>query len=200
MSNEIKRSECLVLVNQIDYEATPRLETLGRYIKSLRYLQGLLSNKEDILKYEYIINALIIKHISLLQEMLSDAHKTPNKIIPKSMAYDIKKLTTSSYKVSDGTYSLIDIEGMKKLHIIKKSVLLPSPIALPCKIMSKNKEYKFNTQIIMTQKNVLSYVRGELDYDNSLVNVNHNTLLTKVGTGIKNNPLITKNKQSIQVK
>ena len=200
MSNEIKRSECLVFVNQIDYEANPRLETLGRYIKSLRYLQGLCSDEDDILKYEYMINTLIIKHIALLQESISPFTKGENKSISKDLGNDIKNLTTSPYKVSDGNFSLINVEEMKKLYVIKKAVLLPSPIALPCKIMSKNKQYKFKTQIIMTQKNVLAYVHGELDYDSSQVNVNHNTLLTKVGKGIKNSPLLTKTRQSIQVK
>ena len=193
MSSEVKRSKCLEKVNHIEYRALPSLLTSGRYIRSLRYLQGVTSDPQAKSQYEDLINKYLTKHLVLLQEaLLSSESNSEKKQISKNTFERIKQLSTSQYTVSEENFSLVDVEGLKKMQTIKRAVILPSPLVLPCKIKSENQQYKFNTQIIMTPNNVLAYTRGEFEFDDSKTNINHNTLLTKIGNGIIQNELVKK--------
>ena len=196
MSSELKRSKCLEKVNHIEYRSLPSLLSSGRYISSLRYLQRVTTNTDDKMRYEYVINKCLTKHIVLLQETLLSSGKSQKEttITPKTYKI-IQKLSKSDYAAKEGKYSLVDVEGLKKIQTIKRAVVLSSPLVLPCKVKSENKEYKFNTQIIMTPNNVLGYTRGYFEYDDSKPNINHNTLITKAGKGIKNNEFAKKAKQ-----
>lgn len=198
MSTESKRSKCLAEVNRIEYKSLPTLVNSGRYIRSLRYLQSVSPNEQDKLKQEYLINKLLTKHIVLLQEAIINSNGVQNTpaVVSLPVANMIKSLAQSPFSVSDGKFSLVDVEGLKRLQIIKRAVILPTTLVLPCKVKSENQQYKFNTQIIMSSSNVLAYTRG-VEHDDTLANVNHNTLLTKVGTGITNNPLIKKDKNRV---
>lgn len=196
MSKELKRSKCLEELNNLVYRAQPSLETSGRYIKALRQSQSLTKDEKEKLKYEYIINKFLRKHIIFIQEAASQSYgKSPRKVVSPSNAERIKQLAKSSYAVSDGHLSLVDVDGLKKMSVIKRAVVLKEDLVLPCKVKSENQKYKFNTQIIMSKDNVLGYATSQYEYDYSVDNINHNTLLIKIGNGILHNELLEKSKQ-----
>lgn len=198
MSNELERSRCLEEVHYITYHASNNLLNSGRYIKALRHTQGLSRSDREKMRYEYLINRCLQKHIVFLQEAIINGYgKTPNtRLIPAESAKRIKALATSSLAVSDGKHSLIDVDGLKKMEMIKRAVLLKDDLVLPCKVKSENQKYKFNTQIIMTRDNVLSYASRGLDYEPTQTYSNKNIAIQKVGAGIKNNELLAKSKNT----
>ena len=121
MSKELKRSKCLEELNHLVYRAQPSLETSGRYIKSLRQSQSLTKDEKEKMKYEYIINKLLRKHIILIQDVASESYeKTPRQVVSPSQGAKIKQLATSSYAASNGNLSLVDVDGLKKMQIIKR--------------------------------------------------------------------------------
>ena len=153
-------------------------------------------NEKEKVKYEYIINKLLRKHIIFIQEVVSESQdKTPRKVLSPLQGEKIKQLAKSGCAASNGTFALVDVDGLKKLEVIKRAVVLKDDLVLPCKVKSENQKYKFNTQIIMSRDNVLGYAKGQYDYDYGLENVNHNTLVVKLGSGILNNELLEKSKQ-----
>lgn len=189
MTKEIKRSQCLTSIYALIYRNNPSLSSLGRYIKALRQEQNLISDITKKNEYEALINNLMQKHIILLQENVLSYQPLKPKSIEKNMANKIKDLSSCQYCVNDNKYSLVDVDGLKKMKIIKNSVLLKDNLVLPCKVKSENQNYKFIVQIIMTPSNVLLNSKNSFEYDYSKSNVNHYTLLTKVGKGITNNEL-----------
>ena len=195
LSSEIKRIQCLEKVNYIEYSAQPNILTSGRYIRSLRYLQELSTKSFEKEKYEGAINRQLNDHLILLQEALLNGTRKKQKYITLSnpLAETLKNLLTSEYTVNDGSLTLINTQDLKKLQIVKRAVMLDSPLVLSFKVKSDNQQYNFNTQIFVTPDNVLTYTRGELEYDYT-PNINHNTLINKLGTGLKNNELIIKMK------
>ena len=196
MSKELKRNRCLEDIDAITYKRNPRIETSGRYIKTLRKSQSLSSDDNEKMKYEYVINKHLNKHILLLQEASINGYgKTANKRITISKGEFIKILAKSQFAVSEDKFTLVDVEGLKHFKILDKSVMLKEDLVLPCKVKSENQKYKFNTQIIMSKNNVLGYSTNNYEYDYSINNVNHNVLLTKVGKGIVSNELLAKSKQ-----
>ena len=196
MANELKRSKCIEEINLLAYHASPNLLTSGRYIKALRNYQNIVKNDNEKMKLEYLINRHLHKHIVFLQEAIINSYNKKPEIITinKEQALKFKQMAKSDYAISDTNMSIIDIEGMKKLETIKKSVVLKNTMVLPCKIKSENQKYKFNTQIIMTKNNVLGYASYSYDYDSK---TNHNIMIHKLGKGIKNNDLLTKKKVQI---
>lgn len=194
MSTELKRAQFFEKVNRLEYSARPCIETSGRHIKSLRYMSQFITDNTKKTQCEYTINKDLTKHLILLQEaIVSGTKKIPQKrTIPEHTAKAIQQLSTSQYGVTEGKYSFVDVEELKKLKIISRAVVLKNPLVLPCNVISQNKQYKFKTEIIMTPTNVLAYIKGNPQYDTTAVNVNHNTLLTKVGKGIVNNKLVQK--------
>lgn len=200
--SELKRSKCLEQIHNISYRSLNNLESSGRYITALRHSQSLEKDENEKLNYEYSINQCLYKHIIFLQESIINSYgkKTNLKIIPLNLANTIKKLAKSNYAVSQNNISLVDVEGLKKLQTIKKAVILKDNLVLPCKVKSENQKYKFNTHIIMTKENVLSYASNSLEYEGNQNNIYHNVLLTKVGKGIKDNELIKKYISKIAIK
>lgn len=199
MSRELNRNKCLEHLDAITYKSNPRIETLGRYIKSLRKSQSLTKDVNEKMKYEYVINKYLNKHIALLQDAaIRENAKTPNKRISTFTGNFIKRLLVSEHAVSDNRFTLVDVDGLKHFEILDKSVILKSDLVLPCKVKSENQQYRFNTQVIVSKSNVLGYSTKEYEYDYSSNNVNHNVLLTKVGKGITENELLTKNKESVR--
>lgn len=191
MSSELQRNKCLEQIYNLSYRATPSLETSGRYIKILRNIQSLTKDSKEKVKYEYKINKCLHKHIIFLQESIINSYgKIKNTKLEFSCGEKIKQLAKSKYSLEDANLSIVDVDGLKKMNMIGKAVMLKSPLVIPCKVKSENQKYKFNTQIIMTKNNVLSYASNELEYDDSVIN--HNILLTKVGKGLLNNELLTK--------
>ena len=189
MSKELKRSKCLENVAYIMYRSNPNLENCGRYIKALRNSQSLVTDSVEKENYDYLINKYLSKHIVYLQESLLCANKNQiNSAIPFEIALRLKSLSRSDDSLSEGKYSLVNIEALKKMLMIKKAVVLKDNLVLPCKVKSFNEQYKFNTQVIMSKENVLAYTNGNYEHDNSLVN--HYTLINKLGEGIKNSELL----------
>lgn len=195
MHKELKRSKCLENIAYIIYRSNPNLENCGRYIKALRNSLSLTQDIKEKEKYEYIINNCLSKHIIYLQESILKANKTdkPN-IISYDLALRLKSLSRSNNSITDGKYSIVNIEAFKQLSIINKSVILNDNLVLPCKVKSFNEQYKFNTQVIMSKENVLTYSTSNYEHDNSLVN--HYTLINKIGQGILNNELVKKKTQT----
>lgn len=192
MNKEIKRAHCLSSIYQIVNRNNPNLINCGRYIKALRQEQNLTLDIETKQKYEYIITKLLEKHIIYLQEAILSATTRKTRAISPQLASKIKSLSSSQYSVQDQKYSLVDIDGLRKMEIIKKAVILKDDLVLPCKVKSDNQQFKFNTQIIVTKDNVLTYASCKLEHDPTQTNINHNTLLTKIGKGILENELISK--------
>ena len=183
MSSELKRNKCLEQIYHVPYKSMPSIETSGRYIKTLRNIQSLTKDEKEKVKYEYIINKCLHKHIIFLQESIINGYgNTKNTKLDPSIGEKIKRLAKSDYSLVEGNISITDVDGLKKMNMLKKAVILKKPLVLPCKVKSENQKYKFNTQIIMTKNNVLSYASNKLEYDSSVVN--HNILLTKVGKGL----------------
>ena len=60
MSKELNRSICLRNVYSIDYNATPTLESSGRYITTLHHILKQLKNENDKIEYQYLINSLLL--------------------------------------------------------------------------------------------------------------------------------------------
>lgn len=196
MSKELKRNKCLEKIEAITCKANPSLETSGRYIKTLRKSQNLSKDNNEKMKYEYVINKYLQKHMILLQESAINSYgKKPDKRLSLTKGEFIKNLAKSEYGVGENKYTLVDVDCLKQFKMLEKSVILKDDLVLSCKVKSENQKYRFNTQIIMSQNNVLGYTTNEYEYDYSLNNVNHNVLLTKVGSGIKNNELLEKSKQ-----
>lgn len=195
MSKELKRSKCIEDINRLCYHAHPNLETSGRYIKSLRRVQSLITDEKEKLKYEYLINRLLQKHIIFLQESIINSYGrvATKQTISSQSASQIHKLANSTLAVSENGYSLVDVDGLKKLKTVKKSVILKQSISLPCKVKSENQKYKFIAEIIVTPTNVLSYASYDYEYDQTQVNANHNVLLHKVGSGIKSSQVSKSN-------
>ena len=194
MSKELKRSKCLENIAYITYRTNPNIENCGRYIKALRNSLSLVKDPNEKEKYEVLINKCLSTHLVYLQEAILCANKNnKNTTINFNTALKLKQLARSSYSINEGKYSLVNIEALKKLNAIKKSVILTDTLVLPCKVKSFNEQFKFNTQIIMSQDNVLGYTNGNYEFDNS--KVNHYILINKIGEGIKNNPLLKKNTQ-----
>lgn len=191
MSSEIKRNKCLEQIYNLSYRTLPCLETSGRYIKTLRNIQSLIKDEKEKMKYEYMINKCLHKHIVFLQEsIISSYGKSPNNKISNEKGKIIENLAKSNYSFNENNMSIVDIDGLKKIQMIKNAVIIKEPLVLPCKVKSENQKYKFNTQIIMTKNNVLSYASNKLEYEPGITN--HNILLTKVGKGISENELIQK--------
>lgn len=202
MSSELQRSRCLEEIHANTYHANPNLVTSGRYLKTLRHTQSQLQTEEEKLKYEYMISRGLQKHIVYLQEAIisSYGNTAPKKQISKSSAQKIKILATSNLATNMERYSMVDVDGLRRLSTIKKAVVLDKNLVLPCKVRSENKQYKFNTEIIVTKNNVLTYASHDFDHDSSLTNINHYVLITKLGNGILSSPLVQKihNKQAIR--
>lgn len=200
MSSELKRSKCLEEIYANTYRANPNLVTSGRYLKTLRHTQTHLENEEEKAKYEYIINRGLQKHIVYLQEAIINSYgNTSNKRqISASSAQAIKRLASSNLVTKGEKYSMVDIDGLRRLSTIKKAVVLEKTLVLPCKVKSENQQFKFNTEIIITKNNVLTYASHDLEHDTSKNNVNHYVLITKMGKGLKESKLVEKshNKQA----
>lgn len=187
MPNELKKCEYIEKISRINHQASQTLESSGRYIKSMKQSQNGSLNLEKKSQYEYLIADLLEKHFIYLQETIIKSYgkvpTTPH--IPPTLVNKVDKLINSSFAISDNHFTIVDIEGLKRLQILKKAVLLPKSISLPCKVKSSNDKYKFVTDIIMSPSNILGYSSYNYGYDSSNNNVNHNTLLHKIGQGLK---------------
>lgn len=189
MTKELKRSQCLTSIYGLVYQSNPELCSLGRYIKALRYEQSLLKDPLNNQQYDSKINNLLQQHIIYLQEAVLSFKHLKTKTIDRQLANKIKNIASSQFSVSDDKYSLVDIDGLKKIKLIKNAVVLKDNLVLPCKVKSDNGQFKFVVQIVMTKDNVLLNSKNNFEFDYSSSNVNHYTLLTKVGKGITTNEL-----------
>ncbi len=197
MSIELKRNKCLENIAYVIYRSNPNLENCGRYIKALRNSLSLTTDIEEKRYYEELIKKCLSNHIIHLQEALLGASELKeNNVIPFDMALRIKSLSRSNNSLSEGKYSLVNIDALKKMLTIKKAVVLEDSLVLPCKVKSFDQKYKFNTQIIMSKDNVLAYTNDHYELDTSLIN--HYTLINKIGSGILNSELLKSKKQEVR--
>ena len=189
MTKELNKTLCLNKINKVSYTSSPSLLTSGRYVKSLHHLLANLKSEDEKIECQYLINKCLGAHIVYLQEAIINSFNTQFTLstISKQQGDFFKDLAKSDFSVKEGKYSLMHAEGLKNLMMLEKTVLLSkSSLVLPCKIKSLNGKYHFNTQIIMTDNNVLAYASSNFDKNESNKNVNHNTLITKMGKGFKN--------------
>jgi len=193
MNKQVKRALCLEGIYSLP---THTLESSGRYIKALRHSYGLTSNPMEKVKYEYKLTRSLQKHIMLLQEnIINSVGKSPNKKIESSIGNNIKNLTKSPVALNEGKYSYVDVDSLRNLKLLKKAVILKKDVVLPVKVKSRDNAYKFNTQIILSKNNILSYASNTLDASNVNARLYNPIKIERLGTGIKNNELIEKAKK-----
>lgn len=187
MNKEIKRALYLENVYSINLNT---VEASGRHIKAQRQLYSLITNPTERLKYEYNLTRSLQKHIMLLQENIINSNgKTPNKKVGIEFAKRIKDLTTSPIALHEGNYSYVDVESLRNQKVLDKTVLLKKDIVLPIKVKSSDNLYKFNTQIILSTDNVLSYASYTFSKD-EYTKVPQTTKIVRMGKGIKHNEII----------
>lgn len=194
MNNQVKRALCLEDIYSLP---THSLESSGRYIKALRHSYGLTSNPTEKVKYEYKLTRSLQKHIMLLQEnIINSSGKFPNKIVKKETAIKIKNLTSSPIALNEGKYSYVDVDSLRNLILLNKAVRLKKDIVLPVKVKSSDSTYKFNTQIILSKNNILSYASSTLNTSIVTSRLYNPTKISRIGNGIKNNELLEQTKNS----
>ena len=187
MSKELKQSICLRDIYGKPYASCPNLEISGRYIKSLYHLLTRMEDENDKIECQYLINKCLSKHIVYLQEAIIQSfdQKPQLPLISYSKGKKLKQIATSELSVSDGKYSLVDLEALKNLKLLSKSVILTKELVLPCKVKSPNQNYRFQADVIVTKSNVLAYAGHNYDSQSNERNVNHNTMIHRIGKGLK---------------
>ena len=187
MSKELNKSICLKNIHSSAYKACPSLENSGRYIKAIHHLYNKLENEDEKLECQYLVNRHLSSHIICLQEAIINSFNTDNKspFISKQQGDKFRELAKGEFSLKEGKYSLVDAEDLKTMQMLKRCVYLDKDLVLPCKVKSQDDTYHFNTEIIVTKNNVLSYASYGFEEDKTR-NVNHNVLITKYGKGIKN--------------
>ena len=190
MNKQLKRAQCLESV----YSISPAtLESSGRYIKALRHSYGLTSNETEKVKYEYKLTRSLQKHIMLLQEtIISSAGKSPSKKIDGRVARKLKGLTSSVVAISDGKHSYVDVDSLRNMKVLDKTVVLKKDVVLPIKVKSSDRQYNFNAQIILSKDNVLSYASNGIAYEENYAKLHRQTKIERFGKGIKHNEIIEK--------
>ena len=188
MNKQVKIASCLEHI----YSISPNtIESSGRYIKAIRQSYGLTNNSSEKVKYEYKLTRSLQKHIMLLQEnIVHNSNKTPTNTIDANVAKTIINLTKSQIAYTEGRISYVDVDSLRNLNALEKAVIIKKDIVLPVKVKSSDGVYKFNTQIILSKSNVLSYASNTLDTKEVEAKLYVPRRIEKLGLGIKNNELI----------
>ena len=147
-----------------------------------------MENENDKIECQYLINKCLSRHIVYLQESIIQSFdlKPRLPVISPSQARKIKEIATSDLSVRNGKYSLVDVETLKNLKLLSKSVILTQDLVLPCKVKSPSHSHNFHTNVIVTGSNVLAYAGYNYDSESNEKNVNHNVVIHNMGVGIKN--------------
>ena len=188
MNKQLRNSRTLESV----YAISPvTLESSGRLIKAQRQTCGLTTSDKERLQCEYNLTRSLQKHIIILQEgIILGAGKAPSKIISPEVAKRLTSLTASPIAYSEGKFSYVDVDTLRSLEVLNKSVVLTKNVVLPIKVKSGG--YKLNAQIVLSQNNVLSYASNGLGYEESYAKLYRPVKIERLGNGIKKNEIIEK--------
>ena len=167
------------------------LESSGRLIKAQRQTHGLTTSDKERLQCEYNLTRSLQKHIMILQEgIILGAGQAPSKIISPEVAKRLTSLTASPIAYSEGKFSYVDVDTLRNLEVLNKSVVLTKNVVLPIKVKSGG--YKLNAQIVLSQNNVLSYASNGLGYEENYAKLYRPVKIESLGNGIKKNEIIEK--------
>ncbi len=188
MNKQLRNSRTLESV----YAINPvTLESSGRLIKAQRQTCGLTTSDKERLQCEYNLTRSLQKHIMILQEgIILGAGQAPSKIISPEVAKRLTSLTASPIAYSEGKFSYVDVDTLRSLEVLNKSVVLTKNVVLPIKVKSGG--YKLNAQIVLSQNNVLSYASNGLGYEENYAKLYRPVKIERLGNGIKKNEIIEK--------
>jgi hypothetical protein len=135
-----------------------------------------------------------MSHLDMLEDAFSNEEliSEPNKIIYPHFANALRDLINSSLAFKDEKYTMVDIEGLKRLQILKRAVFLDEPLTLSCKVRTENQQHNFNSEIILTPNNVLSYTRGNFKYEDTQENNYTAIYIENMGEKLKTHELLEK--------
>lgn len=169
------------------------IEASGRYIKAIRQVYGLTSNPNEKIKCEYKLTRSLQKHIILLQEnIVYNSGKPTTKKIDTTIAKNLIKASKSIVAINNDKFSYVDIDSLRNMQVLDKTVVLKKDVVLPIKVKSSDQTYKFNAQIILSKNNILSYASNTLSTEEINDKLYKLTPIEKLGSGIKNNEIIEK--------